>query len=125
VHDEADFVRAVHAYRFFFPTVSLEATWRGNLAGGVVPNRVFGLMTATPQVIVFTPNSDTPYAGLLVDLSDGPMVFDLPEGPLMGAADDLNQLWVFDYGLPGPDAGRGGRHLLVPPGWGASSPRAT
>jgi hypothetical protein len=121
-HDEADFVRAVHAYRFFWPTVSFEATWRGNLAGGVVANRVFALMTATPQVLVFTPNSDTPYAGLAVDLSGGPMVFDLPEGPLMGAADDLNQLWVFDYGLPGPDAGKGGRHLLVPPGWEGEIP---
>ena len=34
VYDEADLNRAVQAYRFFSPTVSLEATWRGNLAPG-------------------------------------------------------------------------------------------
>jgi hypothetical protein len=34
----------------------------------------------------------------------------------MGAANDLNQRWVMDLGLPGPDTGKGGKHLLVPPG---------
>ena len=35
--DEADLVRALHAYRFFYPTVSFEATWRGNRDGGSSP----------------------------------------------------------------------------------------
>ena len=35
----------------------------------------------------------------------------------MGAANDLNQRWVCDSGLPGPDAGKGGKHLLLPPGY--------
>jgi hypothetical protein len=43
---EADLNRAVSAYRFFYPTVSFEATWRGNLSGGVVPNKVFPLLEA-------------------------------------------------------------------------------
>ncbi len=30
---------------------------------------------------------------------------------------DLNQRWILDMGLPGPDAGNGGRHLLLPPGY--------
>jgi hypothetical protein len=38
--------------------------------------------------LVFTPNSDNPYAGLAIDLSDGPMVVELPPGPLMGTAND-------------------------------------
>jgi hypothetical protein len=37
-------------------------------------------------------------------------------GPLMGAVNDLNERWVLDYGLPGPDAGHGGMRLLLPPG---------
>jgi hypothetical protein len=47
-YDEADLNRAVSAYRFFYPTVSIEATWRGNLSGGVVPNKVFPLLEGTP-----------------------------------------------------------------------------
>ena len=42
--------------------VSLEATWRGNLSGGVVPNKVFPLLEGTPRQLVFTPNSETPLA---------------------------------------------------------------
>jgi hypothetical protein len=116
-YDEADLNRAVMAYRFFYPTVSIMGTWKGNLKGGVVPNKVFALLEGTPKQLVFTPNSDTPYAGLAVDLSIGPMVVELPPGPLMSAVNDLNQLWVMDMGLPGPDKGKGGKHLLLPPGY--------
>ena len=115
-YDDADLARAIQAYKFFYPTVSFEGTWRGNLSGGAVANRVFPLLEGTPFQLVFTPNSDTPYAGLPLDLSAGPLVVELPPGPLMGAANDLNQRWVMDLGIPGPDAGKGGKHLFLPPG---------
>jgi hypothetical protein len=121
-YDEADLNRAVSAYRFFYPSVSIMATWRGNLDNGVVPNRVFALLEGTPQQLVFTPNSDTPYAGLALDLSTGPMVIDLPPGPFMATANDLNQRWVVDMGLPGPDAGKGGKHLICGPGFEGEVP---
>ena len=116
-YDDADYCRAVQAYKFFYPTVSFEGTWRGNIEQGAVPNKRFPLLEGTPFQLVFTPNSDTPYSGLPLDLSNGPMVVELPPGPLMGAANDLNQRWVLDLGLPGPDAGKGGKHLLLPPGY--------
>ena len=47
-YDDADFNRAVSAYRFFYPTVSIMATWKGNLAAGMVPNKVFGILEGTP-----------------------------------------------------------------------------
>ena len=83
-YDEADLNRAVSAYRFFYRSVSIIATWKGNMAAGTVANQVFPLLEGTPQQFVFTPNSDTPYAGLVIDLSTGPMVIELPPGPLMG-----------------------------------------
>ncbi|HXO67877.1 MAG TPA: DUF1254 domain-containing protein [Bradyrhizobium sp.] len=114
-YDDADLARAIQAYKFFYPTVSFEGTWRGNLKEGAVVNSVFPLLEGSPNQLVFTPNSDTPYAGLPLDLSKGPIVIDIPPGPIMGAANDLNQRWVSDLGLPGPDAGKGGKHLLVGP----------
>jgi hypothetical protein len=93
-YEEADLNRAILAYRFFYPTVSIMGTWKGNLNGGCVPNTVFALLEGMPQQLVFTPNSDTPYAGLLLDLSIGPMVIEVPPGPAMSAANDLNQRWV-------------------------------
>jgi hypothetical protein len=116
-YDEADLNRAIMAYRFFYPSVSFMGTWKGNLKGGVVPNKVFALLEGTPKQLVFTPNSDTPYAGLALDLSIGPMVIELPPGPLMSSTNDLNQRWVMDMGLPGPDKGKGGKHLILPPGF--------
>ena len=112
-YDEADLNRAVQAYRFFYPSVSIMATWKGNLRAGMVANKVFGLLEGTPKQFVFTPNSDTPYSGLPLDVSDGPMVLEFPPGPLMSTANDLNQRWVIDMGLPGPDKGQGGKHLIL------------
>ncbi len=121
-HDEAGFNRAVQAYRFFYPSVSIMATWKGNMRAGTVANKVFALLEGTPQQYVFTPNSDTPYSGLPLDLTDGPMVLDLPPGPLMSTANDLNQRWIIDMGLPGPDKGEGGRHVILPPGYDGEVP---
>ena len=120
--DEADYNRAVTAYRFFYPSVSIMATWKGNLRAGMVANKVFGLLEGTPNQFVFTPNSDTPYSGLPLDLVDGPMVLDLPPGPLMSTANDLNQRWIIDMGLPGPDHGAGGKHLIVGPDFDGEVP---
>jgi len=67
-YDAADLNRAIQAYRFFYPSVSIVGTWKGNEKGGTVANQVFALLEGTPQQLVFTPNSDTPYAGLPLDL---------------------------------------------------------
>jgi hypothetical protein len=67
-------------------------------------------------------NSDTPYAPLPLDVRDGPMVIELPPGPLICVAMDVNQRWIADMGLPGPDQGRGGRHVILPPGYDGDIP---
>jgi hypothetical protein len=120
--DEVDVNRAVGAYRFFYPTVSGAAIFAGNAKIGVQPNKTFGWMDTQPRHIGFTLNSDTPYGGILLDLHIGPMVVELPDGPLIGAVNDIHQRWIMDIGIPGPDAGRGGRHLLLPPGYTGQPP---
>ena len=121
-YDDADLNRAIEAYKFFYPSVSILATWKGNEAAGAVSNKSFLIMQGSPHQLVFTPNSDTPYAGANIDLSSGPMVAELPAGPLMCVVNDLNQRYVMDMGIPGPDAGKGGKHLLIPPGYTAKIP---
>ncbi len=114
-YDEADFNRAVQSYRFFYPTVSFASVYAGPQKIGAVPNKVFGILKGNPTQLVFTANSDTPYATVLLDLTDSPAVIELPPGPLIGVANDLNQRWVMDLGVPGPDAGKGGKHVIIPP----------
>jgi hypothetical protein len=121
-YDDADLVRAITAYRFFFPSVSAFMIYRGNIEAGMVANRVSAVVENAVGLRCFTPNSDTPYGGLMLDVSDGPMVIELPPGALMGTVNDLNQRWVMDMGLPGPDRGDGGKHLLLPPGYDSGVP---
>ena len=36
-YDVADLNRAIQAYRFFYPSVSIVGTWKGNEKGGPLP----------------------------------------------------------------------------------------
>lgn len=121
-YDDADLNRAIQAYKFFYPTVSGAAIVRGNEQIGVVPNKVFGILDCAPEQLVFTANSDTPYGPLMLDLGVGPLVVELAPGPLIVCSMDVNQRWVADMGLPGPDAGKGGKHLLIPPDYQGDFP---
>jgi hypothetical protein len=123
-YDDSDLNRAIQAYKFFYPTVSGAAIVKGNREIGVVPNKVFGILDCAPEQLVFTANSDTPYAPLLLDLGIGPIVVELPPGPLIVCAMDINQRWVADMGVPGPDAGKGGKHLLLPPDYEGEVPKS-
>ena len=116
-YDDTDLNSAITAYKFFYPTVSIAATWKGNAAAGLTTNNQFLIMEGSPNQFVFTPNSDTPYEGANIDLTSGPIVVELPPGPLMCVVNDLNQRYVMDMGLPGPDAGKGGKHIILPPGY--------
>jgi len=121
-YDNSDLNNAITAYKFFYPTVSIAATWKGNVAAGLVTNKQFMILEGSPKQSVFTPNSDTPYEGANIDLTEGPMVVELPPGALMCVVNDMNQRYVMDMGLPGPDAGKGGKHLILPPGYKGKIP---
>jgi hypothetical protein len=76
------------------------------------------------KTLVTTPNSDVIYAMSYVDLGkEGPLVFEAPP-QLQGILLDFWQRpipvdggkFFGDVGLPGPDGGKGGKFLLLPPG---------
>ena len=122
VYDQVDLNRAIQSYRFFYPTVSSAAIFKGSAKVGVQPNKVFGFMDTQPRHVGYTLNSDTPYGAVNLDLHVGPLVVELPPGSLLGAALDINQRWIADMGIPGPDAGKGGKHLILPPGHSGEVP---
>jgi hypothetical protein len=120
--DEADYQRAVTAYRFWYPTVSCEGIFNGNREKGIKDNVSFVILLTGPRQVMFTPNSDTPYGIGPLDLKDGPYVIEMPPGPFIGLVNDHHQGWIMDMGLPGPDAGKGGKHLILPPGYKGEVP---
>ena len=82
------------------------------------------------KTLVTTPNSDVIYAMSYVDLGkDGPLVFEAPP-MLQGILLDFWQRpipvdggrFFGDVGLAGPDAGQGGKFLLLPPGYEGDVP---
>jgi hypothetical protein len=121
-YDDADLTRAIEAYKFFYPGVAFASGFFALEPVGVHPNRGAAVMQGSPKQIIFTPNSDTPYAFAPLDLRVGPIMVELPPGPVLGAVNDLNQQYVMDLGLPGPDAGKGGKHLILPPGYNGQIP---
>jgi hypothetical protein len=120
--DDADYERAITAYRFWYPAVSVEGIFNGNRRIGIDDNRAMGAAAAGPRQVGFTLNSDTPYGSAALDLSHGPIVVELPPGPYIGLIDDHYQGWVQDMGIPGPDGGKGGKHLILPPNYKGSVP---
>src|SRR5262249_50388833 len=68
LYDEADLNRAVQMYRFFYPTVSGAAIFKGGAENGVVDNKVFTIIDSKPRHVGFTYNSDTPYCFAQLDL---------------------------------------------------------
>lgn len=121
-YDAADMARAVVCYKHFFPVVSGLSILSGQLETGARFNRVFSLQETAPRHRGLTLNSDTPYAGAMLDLHGGALALDIPAGPITGSILDADQGWVADVGVPGPDGGHGGHYTLLPPGTGEDDP---
>ena len=122
LYDHLDFVHGVEAFINAYPGASMAALRQGFLSAGVEDNTVLLFSELMDSASVFlTANCDTVYFLSFIDLTDGPMVLDVPRLPaksgIVGTIDDMWFRWVTDCGLPGPDRGQGGRYLIVGPGY--------
>ena len=127
LYDHLDFIHGVEAFMGALPGASLAAVRRGYLSMGIEDNSFSFFPELMDSASVFlTANCDTVYFWGFLDLSDGPMVIDVPsiEAPsgVLGVIDDMWFRWVTDFGLSGPDRGQGGRYLLVGPGYDGALP---
>jgi hypothetical protein len=132
LRDELLFQRATQTYLWALPLINTLGMKNGSekifSAGyNVLPVWKKRLDAKT---LVTTPNSDVIYAMSYVDLGkDGPLVFEAPPN-LQGILLDFWQRpipvdggkYFGDVGLPGPDGGKGGKFLLLPPGYKGKAP---
>ena len=131
------FERASQAYLWALPALNMYGMKEGS-------EKVFGKgynvlpifkERLNAKTLITTPNSDVIYALGYVDLKeDGPLVIEVPPG-LQGILDDFWQRpipsegiiegrqWAGDVGLPGPDRGKGGKYLLIPPDYKGPIPK--
>ena len=123
VYDQIDFGRGIEAFLKGMAATSVYAVCQGIDSVGVKRNQGIGitedLMDA--RSLFLTPNTTTVYVFSCIDLKDGPIVMQVPPG-VLGPVDDAYFRWATDVGLTGPDAGRGGKYLFVPPGYTGALP---
>ncbi|GJG98167.1 DUF1254 domain-containing protein [Cupriavidus pauculus] len=138
LQDELLFQRATQAYLWALPAINMWAMKEGS-------EKVFGAgYNVLPvwkerikaSTLVTTPNSDVVYAMGYLDLKkDGPLVVEAPEGvqgiiddffqrPLVGPTTD-GRTWTGDVGLAGPDKGKGGTYVLLPPDYKGEPPKGS
>jgi len=124
VYDNIDFVRGVSAFLHAIPAVSVLAMREGLKSVGVKPHDIGifeDLMDA--RSLFLSANSTTIYVTSMFDLRDGPVVLEAPSG-VLGPIDDAYFRFVVDVGLTGPDKGKGGKYLLVPPDYKGELPKS-
>ena len=132
LRDELLFQRATQTYLWALPLINTLGMKNGS-------EKVFGAgynvlpiwkKRLDAKTLVTTPNSDVIYAMSYVDLGkDGPLVFEAPPN-LQGILLDFWQhpipvdggKFFGDVGFFGPDAGKGGKFLLLPPGYKGEVP---
>ena len=122
--DEMDFQRAVQCYLWAYPAVSFESIRVVSKRDLDMDYNDWGIADhfVDPQSVWLTANDTTIYAFVNIDLSQGPVVVEIPPGAVVGLLDDFWQRSLSDVGLPGPDAGKGGKFLLLPPGYDGEVP---
>lgn len=122
LYDNLDFQRAVQAYLLALPVVNQVANRNAILRLGPANTTVpIWENLVDSRTIELTANDNTPYTWFWVDLRKGPLVIQVPP-KVLGLVDDLWYRWIGDLGITGPDHGRGGKYLLLPPGYKGKVP---
>jgi hypothetical protein len=124
LYDELDFQRAVQAYLWALPMASYGAMADAHKALGADSHTVVVAdKLAEPRQLALTANQDTVYMSGVLDLREGPMVMELPPG-LLGTMNNVWQQPLVDLGGPfSPEQNRGGKFLILPPGYDGPMPQ--
>jgi hypothetical protein len=130
--DELLFQRATQIYLWAMPAImslSMQAGSEKALGGGYNVLPIWKQLTDASSRII-TPNTITMYSVSYLDLGrDGPLVMDLPP-QLQGFLSDYwaapipadGGKFMGDVGIAGPDHGKGGKFLVLPPGYVGAVP---
>jgi hypothetical protein len=124
VYDYLDRSRAVEVFLNTIPAISIYSLRKGQASVGADKSNkicIFDTLMDSKS-LVLTGNTSTMYALGFLDLKkDGPTVVDLPP-KMLGILDDMAFLYMTDLGVAGPDKGKGGKYLVLPPGYQGEVP---
>ncbi len=124
LYDNLDLARGLAVYMGNQGAASLHAMRTGNAGiGADASNRItITEQLLQPESLYLTGNTSTLYALGYLDLKkDGPLVIELPPG-MLGFVDDAWFRFVENLGAIGPDKGKGGKYLMLPPSYQGAVP---
>ncbi|QDS99174.1 DUF1254 domain-containing protein [Adhaeretor mobilis] len=124
LYDNLDRIRGVEVYLNHSGAGSLNAMRKGNASIGATASNIVPIseQLLKSESLYLTGNTSTLYAVNYLDLkTDGPLVVELPPG-MLGFLDDAWFRFVSNLGVIGPDKGKGGKYLLLPPGYTGDEP---
>lgn len=115
IYDNLDRSRALQAFLLALPIVN-QASMRNSMRQFGPDNKtdVIWENLVDSKTVELTANDNTIYNFIWLDTHDGPIVIEVPPMSL-GAIDNFWYRWVADIGITGPDKGKGGKYLLLPP----------
>jgi hypothetical protein len=118
VYDNLILMRGTETFLNGIMATSVDGFRTGFIDAGIDAAHKVGisdqLLDSTP--LFLTGNTDTVYAVVMLDLKrDGATVVEVPAGSGPGTLDDAYFRFVTDMGAPGPDRGKGGKYLILPP----------
>ena len=115
VYENLYFMRGVQAFLNTIPVASMAALREGMQDVGAV-NGTVGIFEdlMDSKSLFLTPNTESIYAMTWLDLKKGPIVVESPPN-VLGIVDDAWFHYVADLGNAGPDKGKGGKFLFLPP----------
>lgn len=121
-YDNLDFQRGVQAFLTAIPAASLCSVRTGIRSFG--PDNQTLLIAESlldSHTLWGMPNTETIYNHVWLDTTDGPLVIEVPPH-VLGLINDVWGRYVCDLGNAGPDKGKGGKYLLLPPGYSDAVP---
>lgn len=122
VYDNLDFQRGVQAYLNSIQISSMHGMRKGLLSFG--PANTTALLFETlmdSKALWLTPNTTSIYMCTWLEMQDEPYVLETPPN-VLGIIDDHFFEYVADFGNAGPDKGKGGKILVIPPGYKGKIP---
>ena len=123
VYDNLDFQRGVQAILTAMPAASLSAMRKGLREHGPDNQTVVIFEQLMDSKTLFlTANTTTIYNFAWLNTKEGPLVIEMPP-KVLGSIDNFWFNWVGDVGVTGPDKGKGGKYLLLPPDYKGSVPK--
>jgi len=119
--------RAVEAAIWGMPIVAFDAMRQAFLrdVGAKYNDIVYWSKQADWKLQVTTPNASSWYVYIAINTQDGPVVLDLPPAVGAGLFGSMNDAWQIpqaDVGPAGEDQGKGGKYLMLPPGYTEAVP---